>query len=161
MARIDLTSGRTNTPGAITGTTANVVVPPDRLVLVFVSNAATATLLAVEPAISGLGIAWSKVVSNVTMAASSDRRLTCFRGITGSTGATGPITFNFPGQNQDIVAWSVFAYDGIDLANGGANAVGQSASAPASGTSISVPLGPFVNANNPTIGAVMLSAPIP
>jgi hypothetical protein len=156
MARIELTNGRTLTPSD-SGTTENIVVPLKTLVLVFVSNAATANTLASEPDITGLGIVWSKVAS-VTTGAASDRRLTCFWGMTVSTGATGQITLNFPGQNQDFVAWSVFAYDDIDPSNAVAQFEIATTSLPS--TSISVQLGLFVNATNYlVVGAVMISQP--
>lgn len=154
MARFSLTSGQT-IADAPTATTAGITPTANRLVLAFVTNAPTAGLANV-PTAQGNGLAWQQ---HTTVAnAQNDRRLTCFRAM-GAAPSPGAITFSFGGQVQDLVAWSVFEYDNVDVSGAnGAGAIAQSITGgTADGSSLIVTLGPFGNPANVIAAAVALA----
>jgi hypothetical protein len=65
---------------------------------------------------------------------------------------------------QDLVAWSIFEYDGVDASGmDGSGAVVQTMTGSENnGTALSVPLGPFGDAaSNVTVGGIVLAAETP
>lgn len=155
MARTNLTSGN-SIANAASYSTAIVSPSADRLVLAFVLNARAAFQQAATPVLTGNGLTW-EVVQTVTAGPLDDRRLTCFRAM-GAAPSAGALTIGFGAETQDLCAWSVFEYDGVDTSGAnGAGAVAQSSSQTGTGTSLTVALNPFADpANNLAVGGVIL-----
>src|ERR1700682_3041610 len=137
-------------------TTAAITPSAKALVLIFVTNTrpifAFGTLA--TPRIAGNGLSWEMV--NTVTTEDGDRRLTCFRSM-GAAPTNGPLTIDFADQIQDLCAWSVFEYTGVDTSGvSGAEAIAQSRSATAAGTALTVTLTPSDPANNLSAGGITL-----
>jgi hypothetical protein len=110
------------------------------------------------PTVAGNGMTWKQVE---TVAPDNERRLTCFRGMS-SAPTSGPITFSFNGETQDLIAWSVIQYDDVDstLPDGDSAFV---RSAPGANndtfnTALAVPLPQSADpARNTIVGGLMLT----
>jgi hypothetical protein len=120
--------------------TESITPGANRLVLAFVMSASPANE---QPTAQGNGLTWVLVAS---VEAPQGGRLTCFHSM-GAAPTSGPITFDFGGQNQDFCAWSVFEYDGVDT--GGA--LVQSGKTSTSGLNLSIQLNPLADAAKSTV----------
>jgi hypothetical protein len=109
MARTSLTFGN-STNNANTYQTAAIQPKSNALVVLFVISRKQFGGQPSAPTPTGNGLTWKQVE---TVAADSDRRLTCFRAMS-STPTSGPITLSFNGETQDLIAWSVIQYDDVD-----------------------------------------------
>jgi hypothetical protein len=134
--------------------TDSITPGPNRLVLAFVMSASAVNE---QPtAQNNNGLTWVPVK---TVQVSQGGRLTCFRSL-GAAPTSGPITFDFDGNNQDFCAWSVFEYDGVDITGtSGSGAVVQSSETSIiSGVNLSIALNPLADpANSTIVGALVLS----
>ena len=155
MARTNLTAGNSIATGTIYAT-AILNPTANRLVLAFVLNARSSTLSAATPSLTGNGLTWERI-ETVTTGLNGDRRLTCFRAM-GATPSAGALTISFGPETQDLCAWSVFEYDGVDSSGAnGAGAIAQSRSQTGTGTSLAVVLNPFADpVNNLAVGGIIL-----
>ncbi|TPG34342.1 hypothetical protein [Mycolicibacterium hodleri] len=155
MARTSLTSGD-STFNASQFNTAIITPGANTLVLMFVASARSAPggATPTKPRASGNGLTWESIQ---TVTTGGDRRLTCFRAF-GAAPTAGAVTIDFADQIQDLCAWSIFEYDGVNTTAGGVNAIGQSKSGSATGTTLTITLDtPSDPARNTAVGAIMLA----
>lgn len=139
MTRTQLTSG--NSTNDASQYTTDVIVPgAQQLILMFVVNfrpqfGGTPAV----PTVTGNALTWQQV-QTVVGGAGGNGRLTCFRSMAAAPGQ-GAITIDFADEIQDLCAWSVFQYDGVDTsgtAGGGAIAQSQSGTTTASSLTITL-----------------------
>ena len=104
------------------------------------------------PTVSGGGITtWTQVA---TVVFQTNYRLTIFRALQASPGASAAATIDFGGVQQLHCYWSVSEYSGIDTGGtNGANAVRNPTTNTGSSTSPNVTLPAFADAANGTYGA--------
>lgn len=141
---------------ASTYETTSFSVLPGRLYIASVHSGLRTTTTPNTPTISGLGITWTQVDTALPDDASSSRsRITSFRGVAPSN-ATGTITTDHGGQNQDRCTVSCDEFDNVDTTT--TDGVVQKANNRVTGaTSLSVTLAAFGSTNNATYGVFGIS----
>lgn len=157
MTRKKLTAGNSIGDGSLYQT---AIIQPgaNTLVLLFVANTRPGNPggVAITPKASGNGLTWQPV-QTVTTGGGDNRRLTCFRSMAAAPTA-GQILIDFGGQTQDLCAWSVFEYDGVDTTGtDGVAAVAQSRTATGTAAALTANLAPSVDPmRNFSVGGIML-----
>lgn len=137
--------------------TASVTLYPKNLYLFSVMSLGDATI----PTVTGAGQTWVQVASKID--ASNTRKVTTFRAVAGAE-ASGALTIDFGGNNQTACAWILDKIDGVDiLANNGATAIVQTATAENTGTQtgITVTFSTPPLSGNSVYGAVRKSDTVP
>ncbi|MEZ0342455.1 hypothetical protein ACAG25_21040 [Mycobacterium sp. pV006] len=108
------------------------------------------------PTLSGNGLPWRQV-QTVLGGAQVNRRLSCFRAM-GPAPTTGPVTIDFGDQTQDLCAWSIVEFTGVDTDGAaGAGAITQSQIGTTSGSPVTLTLTTSADPlRNATVGAVVV-----
>jgi hypothetical protein len=146
-----LTHGQ-NVAGGSTATTASISPSANQLVIVSVVNW-NASSTPGTPTITGAGMTWTQIATHPSVT-KTDWRITLFRALAAAPGS-GALTIDFGGVNENIIAWGVDQFLGVDASGtNGANAIVQSAANDVNTTTnnIFVTLGAFANLNNATYG---------
>lgn len=129
---------------------------PGALVLAFVASVRrplTAVTLN-TPTLTSPGLTWDVVATIATP--DNDRRLTCLRA-RGPAPARGPLVIGFADQIQEMCAWSVVEYTGVDESGvNGSGAIGFSSPAQGIGAELTATFTPADAARDRTIAAIML-----
>ena len=110
MARTDLTQDK-STLNLSTYSTVSIAPGSNRVVLAFVLMYDRESRKRLSRAAQGNGLTWQAAAS-IQVAGAPNRQLTCFSA-TGAALGTGPLSFDFGGEQQTLCAWSVFEYDGV------------------------------------------------
>lgn len=157
MAATPLATGNGTTDAAVF-TTAEIAPTAGALLLAFVSSVRQ-PLLAVTlntPALSSPGLTWEVVDTIATQ--DNERRLTCLRA-RGPAPARGAVVIGFEDQIQEMCAWSIVEYTGIDAGGlNGSGAIGFSTSAQGDGTRLDKTFTPADAARDRTIAAILLQS---
>lgn len=147
----------TNGADAVDGTvfnTASITPTANNLVfLTFLSRRGDSVNPA-DPTVTGNGLTWVNIGSiNYDTTSTSRRTLTLFRAM-GSSPSTGAVQITAPATLTSCV-WSVDQFSGVDTTgtNGSGAVVQVVTNSTASGTSLTVTLAAFSDANNATFGA--------
>lgn len=144
-----LTSGGTSSAGLSTATTASITPTANRLVLAAIHSEPSGTP-ATQPTLTGCGLTWV-VVQSLEFTAGA--RLTVFRAL-GASPTSGTLTFDFAGQTQIYVAWSIAEFGNVDTSgSNGSGAVVQSGKSSGTSTTPLVTLSAFGSTDNATYGA--------
>jgi len=103
------------------------------------------------PTLSGASLTWIPVQGYISGSLAT-ARITIYRAITTSA-TSGAITIDFASQNQNRCNWSIVELGGVDLRNGGNDAVVQTQYGETSAsTTFSITLGAFSDTKNATLG---------
>lgn len=151
-----LTSGGSDT-NTDTFTTASITPGADQLILAaFVGHRIGSASDMGTVTASGNGLTWVEIANDIT--ADGDLRITLFRAM-GSSPSSGTVTFTCSNSASNA-EWSIVQFDNVDTSGtNGSGAIVQSAKNKASsGTSLTVTLGAFSDANNATYGAFGIQA---
>jgi hypothetical protein len=143
--------------------TASFAPAANRLALVLVNSRTNITADPNAPTLSGGGMtAWTQVATVVYDTTSASRkRVTLFRALQASPGASAALTIDFGGQTQTDIQWVVDEFQGMDTGgSNGADAIVQAVTnLNAAGTTLTVTLAAFASANNATYGAFGFGGP--
>lgn len=141
-----------------TYTTASISPSANKLVLlsvyadVFGLSSNTST-----PSVTGAGMTWTEVVSVGGSGADSATAQHLYRALSSSPGS-GALSITF-GQTQARCGWSIAEFGNVDTSgSNGANAIVQTATGIATGTSKTLTLGSFGSSQNATYGAFSIWA---
>lgn len=137
-------------------TTAEIQPTADALILAFVVSVRRplTTVTLNTPTLSSPGLTWEEVATVAT--GDNERRLTCLRA-RGPAPARGAIVIDFADQIQEMCAWSVVEYTGVDTQGlNGSGAVGFSTPVQGTGTRLDKTFTPADPARDRTIAAIML-----
>lgn len=134
-------------------TSKNMSPLPNRLILAAVRSRKTDSTNPEVPTLSGCGVTWAQVATVIAGAGATRQRLTVFRAFSADA-VSGFITADFGGVNQSGVCVHVFdvAQSSDSGGTNGSAAVVQAVTNSGTGTTGSVTLAAFGNANNGTIG---------
>jgi hypothetical protein len=148
-----LTNGKSG--GATSFTTTSIAPSSNKLILAVVfSDLSSGT--GNEPTMSGNGLTWVKVVTQLN-SSSSTQRITLFRAMGAPT--AGAATIDFSGQTVTSVFWGIIEFSPVDLTGGnGAGAVVQSTSQSANSAdpmSMTLSLSTFGNTANAAFAAII------
>jgi len=136
--------------------TASVSISANTIVLACVGSDMGASSPNV-PTCTGAGRTWTQVQTRLS--GGTTRRLTVFRS-TGTSPASGALTFDFGGQSQSNGAsWSIVEASDVDTSGtNGSNGIVQNATNGVdTTTSLTVTLGAFSNTSNATFGSIFLN----
>lgn len=154
MADITVTTIESGADGADKSsfTTASYTPNANRLILACLYiNETTGGGTPPVPTLSGNGLTWTLVATSTT----GTVRACIFRAV-GSAPSIGALTIDFAGNTENDLQWIIEEFTDINIGGtNGANAIVQSATNTASNpSSLTVTLGAFSNAINPTFGLV-------
>ncbi len=152
VTKTDLTSGASHIV-ASSATTASITPGANRLVLAKIASNRGASI-PVAPTLSGNGLTWVQIATEVVGINQTTRRITLFRAM-GASPSSGAVTIDFAGEVQDDCNWSIAEFDSVDTSGtNGSGAIVQLVTSPADNqSSLTVTLAAFGSANNATFGA--------
>ncbi|KUI34709.1 hypothetical protein AU195_09320 [Mycobacterium sp. IS-1496] len=156
VGRNPLTDGN-STGNALSYNTGSIAPTAKALILAFVvSFRPPLQGTPAPPTLSGNGLQWQQV-RTVLGGTQGNRRLTCYRAM-GDAPTPGPVAIDFGDQTQDLCAWSLFEFTGVDTGGtAGAGAIAQSQVGTSPGSAATLPLQPSADpTRNATAGGVMV-----
>lgn len=160
IACTNLTTGA-DIDGGSSSTSASISPGANRLVLATIDQRTGITADPNQPTATGNGLTWVVVNSIVYDTSSSSRkRVTVLRAM-GASPSAGAVTFDFGGQNNTDVHWTIEECTGMDTSGtNGSGAIVQSVTAKdetGSASSLTVTLAGFGSADNATFGGFGVS----
>lgn len=149
-------TGSFSTTDATSYTTASITPSANKLILLSVLSVQTGG--PPVPTITGNGLTWVEVDSNLNTT-TNNRRITIFRAM-GAFPSTGTITIDFGGSTQARCIWSVSEFDGVDTGGtNGSSAIVQTtetSATPGNATSVTLTLSAFADTANVAYGLMWL-----
>lgn len=141
-------------PGVATYTTSNYLPTAGRLLIATVYHRGLGAVTANIPTIAGNNQTWTQFVTGLGPPTDNTRRVTAWWALVSSP-TVGGITWDWAGQLQTTVAFSIVEYSGTDIGSNGANSVVQAvmdSSSAIGNSSFIITLAAFGSTKNSAIG---------